>query len=63
MCIAGSDEFHQTFLPSRTGKLSDVLIDTSGGIVLCALAALVRAIATPRPRSTANDLEARPTSI
>ncbi len=48
MCIAGSDEFHQTFLPSRTGKLSDVLIDTSGGIVLCSLAALARAIAAPR---------------
>ena len=48
MCIAGSDEFHQTFLPSRTGKLSDVLIDTSGAIALCTLAALIRALASPR---------------
>ncbi len=48
MCIAGSDELHQTFLPSRTGKLSDVLIDTAGGIILCTLAALIRALASPR---------------
>ena len=35
--IASADEFHQTFLPSRTGLFSDVLIDTSGGILACTL--------------------------
>ncbi len=59
MLIAGSDEFHQTFLPSRTGKLSDVLIDTSGGIVLCALSALVRALISPRKAKTSSDLQPR----
>ncbi len=59
MCIAASDEFHQTFLPSRTGKLSDVFIDTSGGIVLCSLAALARALATPRQQKTSLDLASR----
>jgi len=30
---AGSDEFHQTFIPNRTGQFSDVLVDTAGGAV------------------------------
>ncbi len=29
---ASSDEFHQTFIPKRTGLFSDVLIDTSGAV-------------------------------
>jgi VanZ family protein len=28
---AASDEFHQTFVPSRQGCVSDVLLDTAGG--------------------------------
>ncbi len=28
---AGSDEFHQIFVPTRTARFTDVLIDTSGG--------------------------------
>jgi len=40
--IASCDEFHQSFLPSRTGKFSDVVLDTIGativsGIVLTAV--------------------------
>ncbi len=30
-CVASLDEWHQTFIPSRTGTFSDVLIDTFGG--------------------------------
>ena len=30
---ACSDEFHQTFVPGRTGQFSDSLIDTTGGIL------------------------------
>lgn len=30
--LAALDEFHQTFVPGRDGKLSDALIDLSGGI-------------------------------
>jgi len=30
---ASSDEFHQAFVPTRTPLFSDVLIDTSGGII------------------------------
>lgn len=28
---AAGDEFHQTFIPGRSGNLKDVLIDTAGG--------------------------------
>ena len=30
---ACSDEFHQIFVPGRAGRFTDVLIDTSGGII------------------------------
>lgn len=33
--VASLDEFHQTFLPGRTGVPSDVLLDTSGACALC----------------------------
>lgn len=32
LLYACSDEYHQTFINGRTGKLSDVLIDTCGSI-------------------------------
>ncbi len=30
---ASADEFHQTFLPSRTGRWQDVLLDSTGALV------------------------------
>ena len=30
---AATDEFHQTFIPGRTGQVSDVFIDLSGGAI------------------------------
>lgn len=30
---AATDEFHQIFVPGRSGELRDILIDTSGGIL------------------------------
>ena len=38
---AASDEFHQTFVPSRQGCVRDVLLDTAGGAfgLLCLWAA------------------------
>jgi VanZ family protein len=32
--MATYDEIHQTFIPSRTGRWQDVIIDTSGAIVM-----------------------------
>lgn len=34
---AASDEFHQLFIPGRSGEIRDVLIDTSGGAVGAAI--------------------------
>jgi VanZ family protein len=40
---ASADEYHQTFIPSRTGKFSDVLLDTCGaGLFTLVLAMLWR---------------------
>jgi VanZ family protein len=33
MLYASTDEFHQIFVPTRTSRVTDVLIDTSGGIL------------------------------
>jgi VanZ family protein len=32
--VASADEFHQSFLPNRTGQFSDVLLDTCGAVTL-----------------------------
>jgi len=39
--VASCDEFHQTFIPSRTGTQMDVLLDTTGATVLCVLVWLI----------------------
>jgi len=31
--VASLDEWHQTFLPSRTGTLHDVLLDSTGALI------------------------------
>lgn len=35
--VACMDEWHQTFIPTRTGAVSDVGIDTSGALLLCGM--------------------------
>jgi VanZ family protein len=35
--VAAGDEFHQTFLPGRTGTPTDVLLDTAGACAMCLL--------------------------
>lgn len=32
--VASADEYHQTFLPNRSGQFSDVLLDCCGALVL-----------------------------
>lgn len=39
---ATTDEFHQTFVPGRTGQFSDVLIDTLGASIACLFVMLIR---------------------
>ncbi len=37
---ASADEYHQTFLPGRTGQFSDVLLDTCGALLFTLIVAL-----------------------
>jgi VanZ family protein len=39
-CVALLDEYHQSFLPSRTGTIYDSLLDMTGGATALACAAL-----------------------
>ncbi len=40
VCVALTDEYHQSFLPSRTGTIYDSLLDITGGAAALAFAAL-----------------------
>lgn len=43
MIFAAADEFHQTFIPSRTGSIYDILVDYCGaltGILICRMLVL-----------------------
>jgi VanZ family protein len=39
--VASCDEFHQSFLPGRTGTPIDVMLDTAGACALCLLVWLI----------------------
>lgn len=39
--VAALDELHQTWIPDRTGLMTDVLLDTCGAIVLCGTVAVL----------------------
>jgi VanZ family protein len=47
--VASADEFHQSFLPNRSGQFSDVLLDSSGAVVL-GLAIFLTMLAAERRR-------------
>jgi VanZ family protein len=49
--ISSCDEFHQTFLPSRTGSPWDVLLDCCGATAMCVIAFLILRL-TGRPRAS-----------
>lgn len=38
--VASLDEVHQSYIPDRTGMVTDVLLDTAGALVLCGACAL-----------------------
>ena len=44
------DELHQLFIPGRAGRFTDVLIDTTGGLIMLALIWLFNKIRTDRKR-------------
>ena len=49
--LAGLDEFHQTFVPGRSGTVRDVVVDLLGGAIFLLLWALVRYIGKGRKKS------------
>jgi len=46
--VASGDEYHQSFLPNRTGSVWDVLLDCCGAITLLLAAYLAMRIFRPR---------------
>lgn len=49
--LAGLDEYHQTFIPGRSGELRDVLVDTAGAAIGLAFPALAAWIIRRKGRS------------
>jgi VanZ family protein len=39
-CVAALDEWHQSFIPSRTGTVWDVALDTAAGVAFLVVAYL-----------------------
>jgi len=52
--VASLDEWHQTFIPSRTGAISDVILDSCAALTAQVLIFLFLTW-TPRRMSTASD--------
>ncbi|HKD59324.1 MAG TPA: VanZ family protein [Terracidiphilus sp.] len=46
--VASADEFHQSFLPNRTGVPSDVLLDCSGALALQLIVYIFVRIRSPK---------------
>jgi VanZ family protein len=46
--VASADEFHQSFLPNRTGVPADVLLDCCGAVVLLLIANLFIRLRWPK---------------
>lgn len=44
---AGTDEFHQTFIPGRSGEVTDVIIDSAGAITGIGFYLLIKGIQVP----------------
>ena len=55
LCYASLDEFHQRFVPGRTPAVSDVMLDTCGGVI----AQLVVGVAAIWKRRERNSAEVR----
>jgi VanZ family protein len=53
--VASLDEFHQSFLPNRTGIPSDVLLDCSGALAILLLYFLLRSLGTKKVSTNVPD--------
>ena len=59
--MATYDEIHQTFIPSRTGRWQDVVLDSCGGLVVQVIIYFLSAHALKLRRTTAPEPELTPT--
>lgn len=50
-CYAASDEFHQRFVPGRSGELRDVMIDTAGAVLGILFLSLIRYLILRKTRA------------
>ena len=55
--LHGRRRFHQLFVPGRAGRFTDVLIDTTGGIIMLLFIALVTRVA--RKKHTAGTVKSK----
>ena len=55
VCYAASDEFHQTFVPGRSGEPRDVAIDACGVIIALLALTYVRRRLARRPAAAARE--------
>jgi VanZ family protein len=62
-CVASADELHQSFLPNRTGIFSDVLLDTTGALLLQIVLFLVLKAITSWPKRPGTALRNRNASL
>jgi len=58
---ASLDEIHQTFIPSRTGRWQDVVLDTCGAAVLQIIIYYFSLLAASRRRERVHQPELSPT--
>jgi VanZ family protein len=58
---ASYDEIHQTFIPSRTGRWQDVVLDSCGGLVVQVIIYFLSAHALKLRRAAAPQAELTPT--
>jgi len=53
LIFAVLDEYHQSFVPGRTGQVSDVLLDATAGIAGIAILATILFVAAPKSSKAA----------
>ena len=56
-CYASTDEFHQLFIPGRSGQFTDVCIDTAGAVIGLLLLAILLKIGRRHCAKSAHTLQ------
>lgn len=56
-CYASTDEFHQLFIPGRSGQFTDVCIDTAGAAIGLLLLAILLKIGRRHCAKSAHTLQ------